>query len=84
MCIRDSQKGGRYFCWFCDSDGNRGADIAHILNSKTTSLSYKTDLVLQTTNGKSSAREQKTNYYDGLDKASVIGELHERKVKLLK
>ena len=78
-----NQKGGRYFCWFCNHDGNRGNDLAYSLNVEHRSLKQNIKLVLQTVNGRKGATGHKTNYFEDLPKAEVIAELHERKVNNL-
>jgi hypothetical protein len=74
------QKGGNYFCWFCETHATRGDDLAYVLNAKITSIQEKIDSVLATENGKSGARSNKSNYFDRLDKSDLIAELHERGV----
>ena len=77
------QKGGRYFCCFCNVDGNRSSDLTYTLNVKPEALGQKAEKVLKTGTGRKSAKELKTNYFESLLKADIIGELHEREVKII-
>jgi len=74
------QKGGNYFCWFCETHTTRGDDLTYILNAKLTPIQEKIDCVLATEHRKFGARSNKSNYFDRMDKTDLIAELHERAV----
>jgi len=51
------------------------------LNAETTHLKQKVNHVLATETSREAALNGKVNYYENLDKADLIAELHSREVR---
>jgi len=74
------KKGGHYFCWFCKAKATLGQDLQHILYANVYDLEDKCQLLKQTVTGRKLLNEGALHYSSTLDKASLIGDLHERGV----
>ena len=75
------QKGGNYFCWSCPMKSNQSQDIISTFNAPFLSLEDRITKVKQSVASQDKLDNQRMKLYSNLDKAQLINELHQRKIK---